>query len=192
MGKKPQMLRLKVCYPITTTTFLLNSLQKVSGYSRGSLKSPRSSLGEVRVKSLHVPCSLTMVIAHDNGYTTTLTQLQTEGLLSKIILLRGYAEIARELQNLDLPVADIENVFMKQKITTHPFGLKKGATTHSTPNIKGTADFDRFRTTSQAGSVGIGSPIKANKGLIAADISNKGQKRLDPRVVSLEIVVVLS
>jgi hypothetical protein len=104
--------------------------------------------------------------------------------MPKIILLRGYADIARELQILNLPVAEIEGVFLKQKIVSHPFAFKKGAATHSTPNIKTVGDTERFRSPSKSGQAATGSPTKPSTPL--AQLINFGQtggKHLDPSIV---------
>lgn len=53
---------------------------------------------------------------HDNGYASTLNSLNNEGLLDKIILLRGYEDVAFELKALQLPFVELETVFMTQKI----------------------------------------------------------------------------
>ena len=53
---------------------------------------------------------------HDNGYTTTISQLQTEGLLDKLIFLRGYSQIAYQLRDYGIPECTIPGVFMTQKI----------------------------------------------------------------------------
>ncbi|EED79579.1 predicted protein [Postia placenta Mad-698-R] len=57
--------------------------------------------------------------AHDNGYTSTLTYLQNEGLLDKIILLRGYKDLAYEIKGLELPHLDIQGLFMTKRLQTH-------------------------------------------------------------------------
>jgi hypothetical protein len=57
---------------------------------------------------------------HDNGYTSTLNQIQTEGLHNKITILRGYKDIAYELRSLNLPFLEIEGVFITKKLqNTH-------------------------------------------------------------------------
>ncbi|KAF8591870.1 hypothetical protein K439DRAFT_1325765, partial [Ramaria rubella] len=53
---------------------------------------------------------------HDNGYASTLNSLHNEGLLDKIILLRGYKELAFELKDLQLPLVEFQGVFMTQKL----------------------------------------------------------------------------
>ncbi|KAH9937662.1 uncharacterized protein B0H18DRAFT_1081778 [Fomitopsis serialis] len=71
--------------------------------------------------------------AHDNGYTSTLNYLANEGLLDKVILLRGYKELAYEIKGLQLPHIEIDGLFMKKKLYTHP--SKK---TNNAPSIPGT------------------------------------------------------
>ncbi|KAH7931005.1 hypothetical protein BV22DRAFT_1077661 [Leucogyrophana mollusca] len=78
---------------------------------------------------------------HDNGYTSTLNYLENEGLLEKVVLLRGYKNLAVELRNLDLPELEIEGVFMSKKLPTNIF--KKAPI--SPPGIL-PEDFERFRT----------------------------------------------
>ncbi|KAK0198428.1 hypothetical protein F5146DRAFT_90024 [Armillaria mellea] len=57
--------------------------------------------------------------SHDNGYTSTLASLQNEGFLDKIVLLRGYKELAIELQHLQLPVVEVGGVFRSTKLLGH-------------------------------------------------------------------------
>ncbi|KZT02748.1 uncharacterized protein LAESUDRAFT_738628 [Laetiporus sulphureus 93-53] len=54
--------------------------------------------------------------AHDNGYTSTLNYLHNEGLLDKVILLRGYKELAYEIKGLELPYIEIEGLFLTKKL----------------------------------------------------------------------------
>ncbi|KAI0801289.1 hypothetical protein C8Q74DRAFT_1454658 [Fomes fomentarius] len=57
--------------------------------------------------------------AHDNGYTSTLNLLQNEGLLDKVVLLKGYKDLAHEINNLNLPQLEIEGVFIQKKLQTN-------------------------------------------------------------------------
>ncbi|KAK0208328.1 hypothetical protein DFS33DRAFT_1302785 [Desarmillaria ectypa] len=57
--------------------------------------------------------------AHDNGYTSTLASLQNEGLLDKIVLLKGYKELAIELKHLQIPVVEVGGVFRSTKLPGH-------------------------------------------------------------------------
>jgi hypothetical protein len=164
-------------------------LQRHFESSLGFLKSLKCFSEEASLLACRCTCSLTGHTGHDNGYTTILTQLQTEGLLSKVTLLRGYADIARELQNLNLPIADVQNIFLKQKIVSHPFGLKKVGATVSTPNIKSTVDAERTRAASSQNV--FTSPVKAKAKIVtsAADAPDKHLKRLNPRIVSVGVLV---
>ncbi|KAI0361652.1 hypothetical protein OH77DRAFT_1508535 [Trametes cingulata] len=63
--------------------------------------------------------------AHDNGYTSTLNLLQNEGLLDKVILLKGYKDLAHEIDSLNLPQLEIEGIFITKKLYTN--GTKKAA-----------------------------------------------------------------
>ncbi|KAF8527673.1 hypothetical protein JB92DRAFT_878944 [Gautieria morchelliformis] len=58
---------------------------------------------------------------HDNGYYTALSQLQYQGYLSKIVLLKGYEEVAAKIRSLSLPTLDIDSLFM-----TYRLGSQKG------------------------------------------------------------------
>ncbi|KIJ32342.1 hypothetical protein M422DRAFT_70627 [Sphaerobolus stellatus SS14] len=53
---------------------------------------------------------------HDNGYYPTLSELRTEGLLEKIVLLQGYQEIAHEIDSLHLPLLSSNGLFRSEKI----------------------------------------------------------------------------
>ena len=70
--------------------------------------------------------------SHDNGYTSTLTSLENEGLLSKITLLKGYKDLATEIRSLDLPQLDIPGLFASHKFPTSRSGsttARSGSTT---------------------------------------------------------------
>ncbi|KAJ7254077.1 hypothetical protein B0H12DRAFT_570449 [Mycena haematopus] len=58
---------------------------------------------------------------HDNGYTSALTSLENEGFLHKVVLLRGYKDLAMELKNLRLPELTIDGLFMTHKLPTNVF-----------------------------------------------------------------------
>ncbi|KAJ8522541.1 hypothetical protein ONZ45_g907 [Pleurotus djamor] len=59
---------------------------------------------------------------HDNGYTATLTSLETEGLLRKVVLIRGYADLAQEIKHLNLKELSIASLFMTRKLSLYsPF-----------------------------------------------------------------------
>ncbi|KAF7306952.1 Protein transport protein [Mycena indigotica] len=63
--------------------------------------------------------------SHDNGYTAAVASLENEGLLHKLVVLRGYKDdIARELKKFQLQELNIDGVFMEHKIPTYIFPRK--------------------------------------------------------------------
>lgn len=54
---------------------------------------------------------------HDNGYVTTLRSQITAGFKQKLILLRGYADMAAGINELELPSFSIPDLFIPQKLT---------------------------------------------------------------------------
>ncbi|EPQ60792.1 hypothetical protein GLOTRDRAFT_124541 [Gloeophyllum trabeum ATCC 11539] len=113
---------------------------------------------------------------HDNGYTSTLNYLQNEGLVEKIVLLRGYRDLASELKSLNLPNLEIEGVFMLRKLPTFPH--KKSSTPPSTIQAE---DFDKFRTSSRASNaLPTMSPKQGNKTLRYPDPSLSINKQKPP------------
>ncbi|KII94335.1 hypothetical protein PLICRDRAFT_424408 [Plicaturopsis crispa FD-325 SS-3] len=78
---------------------------------------------------------------HDNGYTSTLNSLENEGFLGKVVLLRGYKDLAVEIKNLELPELDIEGIFMPRRLPPKP---KKYVS--PPPNVPVQPhDFEKFR-----------------------------------------------
>ncbi|KAG1864169.1 hypothetical protein DFJ58DRAFT_772914 [Suillus subalutaceus] len=91
---------------------------------------------------------------HDNGYTSTLSTLENEGLLEKIVLLRGYKTLAAELQHFDLPHLDIGGVFMTKKLPSSYTHRRSTPPTGVTPQ-----EHDRQRINPKNFLVGTQSPI---------------------------------
>ncbi|KAH7337703.1 hypothetical protein B0J17DRAFT_615538 [Rhizoctonia solani] len=54
---------------------------------------------------------------HDNGYTSNLATLQTEGYLDKIVLLQGYTEVAAEIRTLPLERLKNNGLFLSEKLS---------------------------------------------------------------------------
>lgn len=80
---------------------------------------------------------------HDNGYTTTLNYLQTDGLLDKVTLLRGHEILGNELRSLKLPEVKLDGLFMTDKLQSQKSRSKSTASNISP------ADFEAFKTHSQ-------------------------------------------
>ncbi|KAI5116544.1 hypothetical protein M0805_004327 [Coniferiporia weirii] len=57
---------------------------------------------------------------HDNGYLPTLTALENERLLDKLVILKGYRDIATELKALRLPTLSLDNLFRADKLAGSP------------------------------------------------------------------------
>ncbi|KAF7309419.1 hypothetical protein MIND_00312700 [Mycena indigotica] len=57
---------------------------------------------------------------HDNGYVANLHSQITAGYKEKLILLKGYADIAFGIASLDLPIITIPELFLKQKFSDGP------------------------------------------------------------------------
>lgn len=55
---------------------------------------------------------------HDNGYLPTLASLDNEQLLDKVVILKGYDEIATELRTLKLGILNIDGLFRTQKVSS--------------------------------------------------------------------------
>ena len=52
--------------------------------------------------------------------------MQNEGLLDKVVLLKGYKDLAHEINSLRLPQLEIDGVFIQKKLQTN--GKQKAAT----------------------------------------------------------------
>ena len=99
---------------------------------------------------------------HDNGYTTTLTALENEQLLGKLVILQGYNDIANELRNLSLPSLKVEGLFMTQKLS---YNAKRSAPL-TNPTVNDT-------TTTNGGHMSPQSPAR------------NGGAQIDPSLVNV-------
>lgn len=66
--------------------------------------------------------------SHDNGYAHVLSSLQTESRLSKLLLLKGYEDLAAELRQYSSLVISMPDVFRSTKVTYNP--TYAGASSH--------------------------------------------------------------
>ncbi|TFK98838.1 hypothetical protein BDV98DRAFT_195913 [Pterulicium gracile] len=91
--------------------------------------------------------------SHDNGYTSTLTSLETEGLLTKITLLKGYKDLATEIRSLGLPQFDIPGLFATHKFPTSRSTPRLGSSSSLNPRLGSSSTTSRpGPTTSRSGS----------------------------------------
>lgn len=54
--------------------------------------------------------------SHDNGYVHALASIQTAGYLDKLVILRSYTDVARQIENLNIPAYEIPDLFLKEKL----------------------------------------------------------------------------
>ena len=65
----------------------------------------------------NVQCKMIVLGAsHDNGYANILSSLSTENRLAKLLLLRGYSDLAGQLKQYSNRVVTIPNLFRRDKI----------------------------------------------------------------------------
>lgn len=98
-----------------------------------------------------------------------MLHLENEGFLDKVTILRGYKDVARELKDLNLPIAEIDGVFMVHKIPS--FAFKKA------PSVQ-TVKSDGTHEPVLATPIDVASPVKPLPSL------GKQPKYLDPTKVS--------
>ncbi|EPQ59339.1 hypothetical protein GLOTRDRAFT_114059 [Gloeophyllum trabeum ATCC 11539] len=55
---------------------------------------------------------------HDNAYMPTLTAMENEQLLGKVVILQGCDDLASEIRSLDLPILRIDGLFMEHKLSS--------------------------------------------------------------------------
>ncbi|KAJ7283789.1 hypothetical protein C8J57DRAFT_1293593 [Mycena rebaudengoi] len=63
-------------------------------------------------------CKIVFGGCHDNGYIGTLRSQITAGFRDKLILLKGYTQMATEIADLGLPSLTIPDLFIPQKLIT--------------------------------------------------------------------------
>lgn len=85
--------------------------------------------------------------AHDNGYTSTLNSLATEGLHNKLTILRGYRDFAPEVKSLGLPFLDIPGLFMTEKLQTNNYKKQQNVQAIFTYPVQ-PQDFEKFKNNS--------------------------------------------
>jgi hypothetical protein len=54
--------------------------------------------------------------SHDNGYAHVLSSIRTVGYVDKLVILRSYTDVARQIENLDMAVYEIPGLFLKEKL----------------------------------------------------------------------------
>ncbi|KAL7418685.1 hypothetical protein Q5752_006368 [Cryptotrichosporon argae] len=71
----------------------------------------------LRLYALNRQCgSIILGASHDNGYANVLSSLETESRLSNVLLLKGYATLAHELEQYSARVVSIPGLFRPSKL----------------------------------------------------------------------------
>jgi hypothetical protein len=124
---------------------------------------------------------------HDNGYLHTLTELQSERLLDKIVLLKGYKRVAAELQSLPLPTLEIESLFMPEKLS--PGKWSNGHCNQYTPPVWTVKDSPATLSYSKVTSSGVEYFDKQRCSNMS--VSTSGLRRPNPHLVSVRVRILI-
>ncbi|CAE6397729.1 unnamed protein product [Rhizoctonia solani] len=126
---------------------------------------------------------------HDSGYAVALSHYQSLGLEDKIVIIKGYDEIAHDLRKLPFRIMDTEGLFMVEKVgldtqvdTQVQFGTQSAArgasSSQMTPPTMGSY--------ASATTLGVPSPTTKNRSpspsnirRISRDAVKGGQRRID-------------
>ncbi|CAE6372169.1 unnamed protein product [Rhizoctonia solani] len=100
---------------------------------------------------------------HDNGYTSNLATLQTEGYLDKIVLLQGYTEVAAEIKTLPLERLENNGLFLAAKLSNKT-ALASCVVPPSTPPITRVRSSAKSPAPIHAAPIPLKSPIKVPTG----------------------------
>jgi hypothetical protein len=120
---------------------------------------------------------------HDQGYTSFLQSLITEGFGSKISLLQGYTEMPPAMHNLKLPKFSVPDLFMKEKIVNSPKLVDAIVTNGHIPSSPGkSAEVSSNSVITSYSHAVLKSPPLS----ISSPVPNQPKKRKpDPNIVSL-------
>jgi len=151
--------------------------------------------------AVYLYCRLTFELlgGHDNGYLASLTALENEGFLRKLILLKGYRELAQEIRNLKLPEVELEGLFMKDKIKTHWTNTntnKQNTAAHPAAKRHGGSFTGSSTSTPKSGYKTLGNAVPTSPG-IPGHTRNAGGGSMDnglipdPNIVRDSFVVIL-
>ena len=114
---------------------------------------------------------------HDNGYVTTIRSQITAGFKHKLILLRGYADMAAGITELELPSFSIPDLFIPQKLTpvaTTGTTVQFNPTPTNSPNLSACDDVWQKNTTTTVRQVFDALPFASVDRLEMAPKTNKG------------------
>ncbi|KAJ6629144.1 hypothetical protein B0H10DRAFT_1904277 [Mycena sp. CBHHK59/15] len=92
---------------------------------------------------------------HDNGYVANLRSQITAGFRDKLILLKGYTQMATAIAALDLPTLAISELFMTQKLPTGPRWMTTPQAAIQSANDTDTISNQQAKTPSESDEVDI-------------------------------------
>ncbi|KAG8739472.1 hypothetical protein FRC10_005602 [Ceratobasidium sp. 414] len=128
---------------------------------------------------------------HDSGYGSTLSHYQNLGFEEKIVMLKGYAEIAYDLRNLSFRTIPSDGLFMQEKIDLDALGNNAPLVTLAPEGHHRTASNGSGNQSSQtpgsyasaAGTLAVLGPTSAQRAPSPGHLrrtSRQGQRRIDP------------
>lgn len=130
---------------------------------------------------------------HDSGYVGALSNCQNLGLEEKIVILKGYTEIAYDLRGLPFRVMDTDGLFMPEKMDAEIQGNSQTASTpqlaptatngNRTQNVASTATGSYASAATLAVPLpppGRRSPSPGHTRIPSRDAGRGGQRRIDP------------
>ncbi|PVF95523.1 hypothetical protein CPB86DRAFT_572930 [Serendipita vermifera] len=105
--------------------------------------------------------------AHDNGYMGNLAAAQTTGQTNKLVILKSYSYIAREIQSLNLPILEIPGLFLPNKLpplfpNITPSGQYSSMFLYSTPVERDRSESPKSTGSPKKQHSKLGRPQTAN------------------------------
>ncbi|CAE6523587.1 unnamed protein product [Rhizoctonia solani] len=128
---------------------------------------------------------------HDSGYAGALSRYQNLGLEGKIVILKGYDEIAYDLRKLPFRVMDTRGLFMSEKVELDA-QVDAQAQPSPQPMARGASGSQATMTTSYATAATLAVPLVTTQNRspspghtrrASRDAGRSGQRRIDPSKV---------
>ncbi|CAE6426543.1 unnamed protein product [Rhizoctonia solani] len=107
---------------------------------------------------------------HDSGYAGALSHYQNLGLEDKIVILKGYDDIAYDLRKFPFRIMGTEGLFMSEKV-----GIDAQADVQAQPNLQPMA----ATLTVPPSTTGNRSPSPSHVRRTSRDAGKSGQRRVD-------------
>ncbi|CUA70127.1 hypothetical protein RSOLAG22IIIB_00475 [Rhizoctonia solani] len=126
---------------------------------------------------------------HDSGYAGALSHYQNLGLETKIVILKGYDEIAYDLRNFPFRIMDTDGLFMSDKVDPDaqvdgqaqagPHANARGISSNRTTPPTATSYALAATLTAPLSSINNRSPSPGHVRRISRDAGRNGQRRID-------------